>query len=107
MDAVLDADSRTRTMQPTEVPLHNKKFAIAEHTHRRLVRPNRSTESAVRGPQRRSVDLHSSITTSPWRPSWRRSMELKAFQHQRRIRRQQRTFVRDRFGTELDNRPES
>src|SRR5262245_20991192 len=106
MDAVLDAESRTQTMPPTEVPMLSKKLTVAENTHRRLIRPNGSAESAVGRLQGRFKDLHNSPFTTAHIVR-RCAMEFQAFQHQGRSRNQQRTFVLACFGAEYDDRPEA
>src|SRR5262245_10537356 len=79
-----------------------EKLTIAEHAYWRSSRPNERAKSAVGGPQRRFRAPHGHLVVLSWR-----TMEFQTFQHQRRIRRQQGNFLCERFGTQLDHRPEA
>src|SRR5262245_15543574 len=101
LDAVLEADPRSRTVVP---PIgrgpHAKKLTIAENANGRITGPNGSPESAVGGQQRCSIGKHGCPVTHR-RVGRRRSMQFQAFQHQGSpIRAQQLSFLRNRFRTQ-------
>src|SRR5262245_24212995 len=107
MQAVFEDEPATGTkLRSGATPFLCEKFAIAEHTNRRTIRPNRSAESTVGGPQGRIVGAYTGELAT--RPIFRgRSMEFQTFHHQSRIRRQEATFLPARFFTQFDHRAEA